>query len=425
MRRVVVVAWMLAVMALAPSARAEVTIGSALNAATLPAAIDCELVGGCTISQVSIPGRQTVATIGGVVTRWRIQTGLATMPVMLQVVRRPSGAGAQPGFVVGQSVKETPTVSTVTEYDTRIPIAAGDYLALCCFEGSGQSGSFFVTALGAGVYDRWNAPLDATPRVPAADGSNGELLVNADIERDRDGDVFGDETQDNCGGVFNPDQQDTDGDELGDACDPDADRDSDGVANAADVCPLVAGVPPSGCPASPAAPRVNTPPVVRFRAPVSGTAVRAQQAIELDVFDDAGNPTVTLFDDDGQICALSGPPYNCTWRPTGADVGRATLLASAVDSDNRSTLGIVRVRVARFEADLTRRVRGRRVTGRLVLPAAVERTLGCRGEVMVRRGRRTTTVALERNCMYSARLPRGRGRVRARFVGNPVVEPAS
>ena len=74
--------------------------------------------------------------------------------------------------------------------------------------------------------------------------------------------------------------------------------------------------------------------------------------------DDAGNPTVTLFDDDGTICSLPGPPYTCTWRPTGADVGRATLLASAVDSDNRSTLGIVRVKVARFEADLTRRCAG-------------------------------------------------------------------
>ncbi len=194
---------------------------------------------------------------------------------------------------------------------------------------------------------------------------------------------------------------------MGDACDDD--RDGDGMPNAADVCPGVAASTANGCPAPPAAPRVNTPPVVRFRTPMSGTAVKAVQTIELDVADDAGNPTVTLFDDDGTICSLSGPPYSCTWRPTGADVGRATLLASAVDSDNRSTLGIVRVRVARFEADLTRRVRGRRVTGRLVLPAAVERSLGCRGEVTVRRGRATRTVALKRNCTYSARLPRGRG----------------
>ncbi len=113
--------------------------------------------------------------------------------------------------------------------------------------------------------------------------------------------------------------------------------------------------------------------------------MRATQTIELDAVDDAGAPVVTVFDDDGTICTLRAAPYSCMWRPTGADVGRATLLASAVDSDNRSTLGIVRVTVARFEADLTRRVRGRRVTGRLVLPAAVERALGCK-----RRGDRAT-----------------------------------
>jgi hypothetical protein len=81
--------------------------------------------------------------------------------------------------------------------------------------------------------------------------------------------------------------------------------------------------------------------------------------------------------------------------------------------------------VAKFEADLTRRVRRKRVTGRLVLPAAVEKALGCRGQVTVRRGRRTRKVALKRNCTYSARLPRGSGRVRARFAGNSVLEPAT
>jgi hypothetical protein len=237
----------------------------------------------------------------------------------------------------------------------------------------------------AGTSERWAPPLGATPLAPTSTG-NFELLVSGDIETDGDGDGFGDETQDDC--------------------------------------PTVAGVEPLGCQAPPPAPRVNQPPVVRFRTPASGTAVKASQTVELEVADDAGAPSVTVFDDDGQICALSAAPYTCTWSPTGADVGRATLLASAVDSDGRSTLGIVRVRVARFRADLTRRVRGRRVTGRLVLPAAVQKSLGCRGEVTVRRGRATRTVALKRNCTYSARVGR-RGKVRARFGGNPVVEPAT
>jgi hypothetical protein len=83
------------------------------------------------------------------------------------------------------------------------------------------------------------------------------------------------------------------------------------------------------------------------------------------------------------------------------------------------------VRVSRFAADLTARRRGRRVSGRLVLPAAVPRSLGCTGEVTVRRAKVRRTVKLKRNCTYSVRLPRGRGTPRARFAGNTVVAPAT
>ena len=144
-------------------------------------------------------------------------------------------------------------------------------------------------------------------------------------------------------------------------------------------------------------------------------------------FDDFGTPTVTVFDDDGTVCVLSGPPYSCTWHPTGADVGRATLLASAVDADRRSSLGSVRVRVARFEADLASKRRGRKVTGRLVLPQAVEKALGCQGEVTVRRKKVRRTVELKRNCTFSvrsrpARASRRRGS-RATRWSNPPLNP--
>jgi Bacterial Ig domain/Thrombospondin type 3 repeat len=313
----------------------------------------------------------------------------------------------------------TPQPGITNVFPVRIPIAAGESLGIdCCRD---TNAGFFFYDPGPGI-NVWFPRLGDGQTAPST-GENPVLglAVNADIEPDADADEHGDETQDNCPANTNPGQEDTNGDGVGNACD----GDGDGVPDTSDACPTRSGSQTDGCPpAPPATPRVNTPPVVRFRTPTSGTAVRATQAIELDVADDAGNPTVTLFDDDGTICSLSAPPYSCTWTPTGADVGRATLLASAVDSDNRSTLGIVRVRVARFTADLTRRVRGRRVSGRLVLPAAVERALGCRGRVTVRRGRTTRTVALKRNCTYSTRM-RGRGRVRTRFGGNPVVEPAT
>jgi hypothetical protein len=113
--------------------------------------------------------------------------------------------------------------------------------------------------------------------------------------------------------------------------------------------------------------------------------------------------------------------------PDGADVGRATLVAGAVDVDRMTALAVVRVRVNRFKAKLTRKIkrRGSRilVSGRLVLPAVVERSLGCSGDVKVRLRRVKRTVDLTKRCKYSARLPARRGKPRVRFAGNSVIAP--
>lgn len=378
------------VLALAPAARADVRIGSDLSATPGPA-IGCS--GGCTF------GSEATAAAGGVITRWRIKAGAEVTEVHLVVVRRPSGPTG-PGEVVQRTAPVTPPANAISVYQTQRPIAAGESIGIqCCV----APGAAYFGATGATA--RWDPPLADGESLPPTSMEPVELLVNADVEPDLDGDGNGDDTQDD-------------------------DDDADGVPDGTDACPTRSGTGADGCPVvvvppPPAAPRVNQPPTVRFRTPLAGSAIGPSQAVELEVSDDSGAPTVSVFDDDGTICTVSAPPYSCTWTPTGADVGRATLLASAVDADGRSTLGIVRVKVSRFEADLTARRKGRRVSGRLRLPRAVERSLGCRGEVTVRRRKVRRTVKLKRNCTYTVRLPRGRGKPRARFAGNAVVEPAT
>ncbi len=62
---------------------------------------------------------------------------------------------------------------------------------------------------------------------------------------DADGDGIAD-ASDNCTSVSNGNQANTDGDALGDVCDPD--RDNDGVGNGADSCPTLAATGADGCP---------------------------------------------------------------------------------------------------------------------------------------------------------------------------------
>jgi Thrombospondin type 3 repeat/Bacterial Ig domain len=416
----------------AASAHADVMIGSDLTAPVSSLGTR-QCAAGCTYSNTAVPGRPVAAPARGVITRWRIRGGPA-VPVHFVILRRPSGPGG-PAQLAFRSAAMTPAAADVTTEvaPVRIPIMAGEYIGI--ETPAGVSTNYFAEPVPSDV-DIWSAPVttDLSPP-PNTTGTGLEVLVNADVEPDIDGDGNGDTTQDtdddgdgvldtadNCPVDANAGQQNADGDTLGDACD--GDRDGDGVGNAADVCPAVAGPAPRGCPVTPTA---NRAPTVRFRTPLAGTAIGPSFRIQLDVADDRGSPTVSVFDDDGTICTLRRAPYACTWTPTGADVGRATLLASAVDSAGLSTLGIVRVRVNRFAASLTLRQRHRkgvtRVTGRLVLPPAVTRAQGCSGTVKVRLRKARRTAKLTRRCTYSARLPFRPGRARVTFGGNAVIAP--
>lgn len=177
-----------------PDARSAVTVGSDLGAATDTIGCGAEP---CTAVLTALPGRTVQSPINGVVVRWRVGNGSGTFT--LRVIRLAAGSytgiarSAPVTITVPQAAPGQPP--TVTTFDTRIPIGAGDYSGLDSAAGASVG---FRDAAGGRVQAFYPPLGDNETRAPDVSVDNAEGLVNADIEPDADRDGFGDETQDLC-----------------------------------------------------------------------------------------------------------------------------------------------------------------------------------------------------------------------------------
>ena len=147
------------------------------------------------------------APVGGVITKFRIRAfgeggTAATVTFRLADISRPDPQNAN--NAVATLVAEGPTVTIpapdpsapetpILEFPARVTVKQGNHLAL-------DGANVWATVNNSG--DKFSyvfkPPLVAGQGPRGSTDATGELLVQANIEPDADGDGFGDETQDNC-----------------------------------------------------------------------------------------------------------------------------------------------------------------------------------------------------------------------------------
>jgi hypothetical protein len=183
----------------APSASAEVTIGSDLQPS--PGNADpCVPDDDCTVANSLLPGAQLSSPMDGVLVRWRVRaqaTAGEPVELRLRVIRAALG-----GVGTGVSSSATRTIPAsgleTFSFATRQRIESGDQVALD-IEPPNNELLIVATAVSGPTFDRWQPVLgDGEARGADDPGQEGEVTLNADVEADIDGDGFGDETQDDC-----------------------------------------------------------------------------------------------------------------------------------------------------------------------------------------------------------------------------------
>jgi hypothetical protein len=195
-----------ALFAAAP-AHGATTIGSSLASRanlTIACGVPGDALSICTVAQIQLGDRPVTAPTDGVVVRWRMRSassGTARLRIL-----RPAGDGKFEGAGTSAPVAMTSPGEAGTDRSysgaTRLPVLQGDYIGL---DRERRAGAVYAQRSGS-LFDviQFDEPLpDGQREGPDTSFEGAELLVNADIEPDKDGDGYGDETQDNCPTIAN------------------------------------------------------------------------------------------------------------------------------------------------------------------------------------------------------------------------------
>lgn len=140
---------------------------------------------------------------GGVITSWSHRTRVAgSQRMKLKILRATTTANRY--LVVGESVFEQFPGGQLTSFPVRIPVQAGDFLALrtaddgvsCVHNFQAVSGDAVSFSGSPSSDPATGSPEDIATAIP------GSFFVNisATLEADADGDGYGDESQDQCTG---------------------------------------------------------------------------------------------------------------------------------------------------------------------------------------------------------------------------------
>jgi hypothetical protein len=174
------------------AAQAAVTVGS-------PLTTDPNDSGSSQLTYVplAITGGVLSAPTNGVVTFWRVRGHTqAADPATIQMrVLRPVGSN---GFTaISTASAPLPTTAGIYTFPTRLPIQTGDRIGLS--QPAGTPIWLYCECFGSGSTASFGGPFaDGQTQTFGSPILDDQVMINADVEPDGDGDGFGDESQDSC-----------------------------------------------------------------------------------------------------------------------------------------------------------------------------------------------------------------------------------